>query len=238
MSQELNLLTVRGGSTSIFFFTLSKMPYHTRLVAPAGEETYLSLQKWCETYWLQYAVYFENKKKDGTVSQDHYHMYLDGFKMDVDVKTIRQNLERKFSGVNRISFKLQKKTDVENLAYTMKQGNQILFVGIAQTLSVEAKMRNEAVQANMKKVKKTTSILEELKLEFPPREYMYDHQELVVGIIKYFHRKHKMQPDPFMLQKYVRTLCASHDIERYARTVWADYTSRSHGLEGFFSKED
>lgn len=212
------------------------MPHHLRLVAPKGEEEFLT--KWAKDHFLQAAIFFEDKARDGTKSQEHYHMYIGELIPNILEKTVRQNLVRKYPGVNRVSLKVQKGSIVENLAYTMKQGNQVCMIGIPETLVQAAKARNDEIQGNLKKVKKPNTIMADLLKEFAPREYCYTHQELVSGIVKYFHAKNKLQPDPYMIQKYVRTICASHNIERYARCVWDDYSGRPHGLQLFFSQDD
>jgi hypothetical protein len=66
---------------------------------------------------------------------------------------------------------------------------------------------------------------------------------MVERIVRWFNDNGRLQPDMYMLGKYIRTLCASMDIDRYVKVAQAEFAEKFSQVQilrppEFFSQDE
>ena len=174
----------------------------------------------------------------------HFQAYV-RFKPEyANMNSLRNTLKKILSATGNAVYSLRplKKPREHLVCYLLKENKPV-----ARCIEIELMKQAELLQEEIlsKKVVKDKHrpIMEQLLDEFPPRGRAYSQAEMVSGIVRWFHKNGRMQPDMFMLGKYVRTMCASFDIERYVRVAQGEFNDKFSSVQilnppEFFSQEE
>ena len=171
----------------------------------------------------------------------HFQAYAK-FKPNYEnINSLRNQLKRILSGKGNGAYSITpiKKSAEHLIAYLMKEPNLI-----AHNLPQDLLSKAGAMYEEYQKVSKDPHrpIIEVLYDQFPPRLDAYTQEEIIDILIRYFHKVGKLQPDLYMLRKYVNTICAKQDIDRYVRTTQEEFkekfcSSMVLWKQGFFSQD-
>jgi hypothetical protein len=180
------------------------------------------IQDKCDEYYLVL---------EADATRPHYQAYVKFKSKYENINSLRNQLKKLLTGKGNGAYSISelKKPPEHLVAYLMKEEGHIAHKVPKELLAKAEQVFEEFKQS--KKRRDNRTILEQLTDEFPPRLNAYTQAEMVSTIIRYFHKNGKLQPDMYSLQKYIRTLCAQMDIDRYVRVAQHEYSDKFNTLE-------
>lgn len=175
------------------------------------------IRKYCESYYVAL---------EEDAERPHFQAYIKTKPEYQNVNSLRNSLKKILSGQGNAAYSLRglKKPKVHLVCYLLKENKPIMRC-IEIGLMKEAEALQEEIQSK-KSTDRHRPIMEQLLEVFPARGRAYSQEEMVSGIVRWFAANGRMQPDMFMLGKYVRTLCASFDIDRYVQVAQAEFKDK------------
>lgn len=192
------------------------------------------VRKYCDTWYIAH---------EEDANRPHYQAYIRTKPDYNNVNSLRNSLKKILtsSGNGVYSLRGLKKPREHLVCYLLKE-NKLISKCIELELMKKAEELQAEILAARNNVDKHRPIIEQLLDEFPPRGRAYSQDEMVSGIVRWFHANGRMQPDMFMLGKYVRTLCAYFDIDRYVQVAQAEFREKFSSVQilnppEFFSQD-
>lgn len=188
--------------------------------------------------------WFVALEEDAT--RPHFQAYVKFKPKYENMNSLRNALKKILTGQGNGAYSLRdlKKAPEHLICYLFKE-NKCISKSIPKDLLQAAQDLEVEIQVKMaKKADKHRPIIDQILEQFPPRGRAYSQEEMVSTIVRWFHQEGRMQPDIFMLGKYIRTLCASMDIERYVRVAQREFRDKFsevqilHCPESFSQDED
>ena len=190
----------------------AQLRVHTEYVDKA------ELLEWIKKRCTEYYVALEEDAE-----RPHYQAYLKFDPKYANLNSIRTMFKKIVTGTGNTVYSLKGlKKPAEHLVCYLFKENKCVMSSVNKQLMDKAKTLEQDIHAKLEKRKSSSgkaSIIDNLLDLFPPRARMYDQKEMVDKIVRWFHEEGRMQPDLYQLQKYLRTVCAHMDIDRYSRVV-------------------
>lgn len=207
---------------------------HTQFISQ--EDLLCWIRKKCDSYYVAL---------EEDANRPHFQAYVCFKPESQNMNSLRNSLKKLLTGEGNAVYSLRalKKPREHLVCYLLKENKPIARC-VEVGLMKQAELLQEEILNSKKSVKdKHRPIMEQLLEEFPARGRAYSQAEMVSGIVRWFHKNGRMQPDMFMLGKYVRTMCASFDIDRYVRVAQAEFQDKFSSVQilnppEFFSQEE
>ena len=176
------------------------------------------VRKYCESYYVAL---------EEDAQRPHFQAYIKTKPDYKNVNSLRNSLKKLITSKGNAVYSLRglKKPKVHLVCYLLKENKPIMKC-IEVGLLKEAEALQEEILSKKSNTDRHRPIMEQLLEVFPARGRAYSQEEMVSGIVRWFHDNGRMQPDMFMLGKYVRTLCASFDIDRYVQVAQAEFKDK------------
>ena len=167
--------------------------------------------------------YYLVLEQDAT--RPHFQAYAKFKPKYENINSLRNQLKRILTGKGNGVYSISplKKSAEHLIAYLMKEPNLI-----AHNVPKDVLSKAEAMYEEYQKSSKDPHrpIIELLYDQCPPKLNAYTQDEIIDIIIRYFHKVNRLQPDLYMLKKYVNTICAKMDIDRYVRTTQEEFKEK------------
>lgn len=175
-------------------------------------------------------------------NRPHYQAYVRFKPKYENINSLRNQLKKVLSGSGNAVYSLRglKKPREHLVCYLLKENKPV-----SKSIEIEILRQAEALQAEIQSRTKDKHrpIMECLMDLFPPRGRAYSQDEMVDRIVRWFNTEGRLQPDMYMLAKYIRTLCASMDIDRYVQVAQAEFSTKFSQVQilsppEFFSQDE
>lgn len=203
---------------------------HTNFISQ--EDVVSWIKDKCESWYLAL---------EEDASRPHYQAYVRFKPKFENINSLRNSLKKSLTGQGNAAYSLRglKKPREHLVCYLLKENKPI-----SKCIELDLMKAAEALQQEIKAKAsdKHRPIMEQLLDVFPARGRAYSQEEMVAGIVRWFHSNGRMQPDMFMLGKYVRTLCAAFDIDRYVQVAQGEFRMKFQDVQilsppEFFSQD-